>query len=416
MNRLDRPRLYSRDPESENLHELINDKNNLTKIISSIFTELKIKPNRSDMDNIVQFIPQIDVGYLYWHYNTDMAKINEDIKNKYINYRKSITDEKPIDIHDMLNKILSGVKGDENKYGKSKINGKEVFTADTTTVATAAPAPAFDTSITNLVNIARILNFESLWKDVYIELDSRYQNLSNTDRSIFGFTIVSNTKTKQIGSGAITAIGDIRDIVQIEICGFNIPYLAAADNFYKRITMTIVPLVSDCYETYENGQYHFSFKTTINGNLIYLEPHRLEYRFKKPINKIGDFSIRFGSPLVPISFDKDRLLAYAVDYTSSSGQITFGESHNLVSGDVIYVNNFTTLDDAKYLTLVSLITRPSGHTITRISNTIIALNIDFSAITNAYINNSQIVEIYFASKRIMIPLRIRYLYNGTNSG
>lgn len=411
MNRLDRPRLYDRSRESESLHELINDKGNLTNIISLIFSELNIKPNKPDIENITNFIPQIDVGYLHWTFGTDMTKINNDIKTKYVNYRKSLTTEKTTDIHTMLVDILKGTKGDENKYGRSKVNGKEVFTAaETSAPSVAAP---FDTSVTNLINLARILNFESLWKDVYIELDTRYQNLSNTDRSIFGFTIVSNTKTKQIGSGAITAIGDIRDIVQIEIGGFTIPYLAQADNFYKRVTMTIVPLVSDCYEAYENGQYHFSFKTTVAGNLINLEPNRPEYRFKKPINRIGDFSIRFGSPLVPITFDKDRLNATVIDYTSNSGQITFNESHNLVSGDVIYIDNFTTLDDAKYLTLVNEITRPSGHTITRISNVQISININFSSIEPGFINNAQTVSVYFASKRIMIPMRLRYLYNGT---
>lgn len=415
MNRLDRPRSYTRDTNSDELTDLINDKSNLAKLMSAIFTELNIKPNKLDIENIQQFIPQIDNDYLYWTYGTNIDKINDDIKKKYINYRKKLINEKQTDIHNMLNEILKGTKGDENKYGASKVNGKSVFTADgQSTTTTAVAAPTIDTSITNLVNIARILNFESLWKDVYIELDTRYQNLSNTDKSTFGFYIVSNTKTKQIGSGAITAIGDIRDIVQIEIGGFNIPYLAQADNFYKRVTMTIVPLVSDCYEAYENGQYHFSFKTTTNGNLIYLEPNRPEYRFKKPINRVGDFSIRFGSPLVPILFDKDRLNAFDIDYSANTGQITFGESHNLVSGDVIYVDNFNTLDDAKYLTLVNEITRPSGHTITRISNLIISINIDFSSIEPAFINTSQIVSIYFASKRIMIPLRIRYLYNGTS--
>lgn len=399
------------------------DKKNLAKLIGNVFNELNLQPTRVDMDNIIEFIPQVDTAYLFNKFGNNLEKINNEIKTRYINYRKQLKNEKTEDVQKLLNNIMKGVKGDENKYTGSTVTNKNPIVsnskpAEQTIQSKPIVQPViqqqsnpFDLSSATLIKFARILNFESLWKDVYIELDSRYQNISNSDRSIISYNIVSNTKVKQIGSGAITAIGDIRDIVQMEIVGFNIPYLAQADNYYKRITMTIVPLVSDCYETYENGQYHFSFRSKLDGNLIYLKPDRPEYRFRKPINRIGDMTIRFGSPLVPITFDKDRLNILTIDYTSASGEITFAESHNLISGDLIYINNFSTFDNAKHLTIVNEINRPAGHTITRISNTIIAININFSQIDTSDININNIVEIYFASKRIMIPLRLRYLLN-----
>lgn len=404
MKRLDRPLKYERTTHGDQLAVYINDQNNLAKIIGSIFNELNIQPTKPDMDSIIEFIPQVDPSYLFNKFGNDLTKINAELKTRYINYRKQIKEQKNTDTQVMLNAIMKGVKGDEGKYGGSKVTPQKSGFA-------AAPTIPFDLSAETLIKFAKILNFKSLWKDVYIELDSRYQNISNTDRSLISYSIVSNTKVKQIGSGAITAIGDIQDIVQIEIVGFNIPYLAQADNFYKRITMTIVPLVSDCYETYENGQYHFSFRSELVGNLIYLRPDRPEYRFRKPINRIGDMTIRFGSPLVPITFDKDRLIISSIDYSSSSGEITFAESHNLISGDIIYIDSFSTYDNAKHLTIVGEINRLLGHTITRISNSIIAINIDFSSIDVGDRNTVDNIEVYFASKRIMIPLRIRYLMN-----
>ena len=71
--------------------------------------------------------------------------------------------------------------------------------------------------------------------------------------------------------------------------------------------------------------------------------------------------------------------------------------------------------------IITEINNPQGHICTRLSNTTISINVDFSQIIvnnrplaiNNYPNSSNpqdlSVIVYFGSKRILMPLRIRYL-------
>jgi hypothetical protein len=271
------------------------------------------------------------------------------------------------------------------------------------------------------IEFTKILNYESLWRDANILVDSRYQNISNQDRSKMVFTLVGNTKTKVPGTGVITTIGGMRDIVEIEIFPFSIPYLSAADNYYNKITLSILELSSISIEAYENSQYHFMFTAKQSGNLLELTPINKVFRFFKPITRLNEFSIRFGSPLNPIVFDKDRLYTASIDYTANPGTITFSEPHNLITGDLIYITDFETKNNAEDLNIITEINNPQGHICTRLSNTTISINVDFSQIIvnnrplaiNNYPNSSNpqdlSVIVYFGSKRILMPLRIRYL-------
>jgi hypothetical protein len=259
------------------------------------------------------------------------------------------------------------------------------------------------------VNFTKIFNYQSLLRDSNILIDSRYQNLANTDRARIPFTIVNNTKTKIPGSGIITSIGLIQDILEIEIFPFSIPYISAADNYYKKITMSILELSSISIDAYEDSQFHFMFTAEKNKNLIDLIPINSVFRFYKPIAKLTDFTLRFGSPLTPIIFDKDRLYTTFIDYTSNPGILTFGEDHNLLSGDIIYITNFTSNDPARDLNIINEINNKNGHLCTRTNNLAISINVNFELVLSP--NTSLSIEVYFGSKRILMPMRIRYMYN-----
>ena len=258
------------------------------------------------------------------------------------------------------------------------------------------------------INFTKILNYESLLRDSNILLDSRYQNLSNSDLTKIQFTIMNNSKIKVPGSGIITSIAPMRDILEIEIFPFSIPYSSNADNYYQKITMSILELSSVSVDSYENCQFHFMFKSVKNKNLLDLTPINPIFRFFKPITKLADFTLRFGTPLTPVVFDKDRLYA-TIDYTTNPCVLSFNEDHNLISGDLIYINDFTTLNPANDLNIINTFNDNNGYLCTRISNNEISINIDTTLVLFPDLNLS--INIYFGSKRILLPLRIRYLYN-----
>jgi hypothetical protein len=253
-----------------------------------------------------------------------------------------------------------------------------------------------------------VVNFESLWKDSYIIIDSRYRSLANNNRQEVEFNIIQNTKTKVPGSGNIYAHGDTREIVQMEIFPFSIPFVAGADNYYNKITMSIKEMLGISFEAYEDSQFHFMFTATTVQNLIQLEPINSVFRFYKPITHIGgSFTLRFGGPFAPITFNKDRLNTLSIAYNTNPIEITFAENHNQNTGDLIYIDDFNTSNSAADIEVINEINRKEGHLCTRINNVTLTINIDANDIQ--FPNLSHISEVYFGSSRIFIPMRLRYL-------
>lgn len=276
-----------------------------------------------------------------------------------------------------------------------------------------------DMDINDRIDYIKYTNYSSLFRDEYIFIDSRYQNTVNTDASKLVFNLITNSKLRTDNGGIIVG-NNIKDIVSIEISPFTIPYKPVFVNFYNKITLTINEWVSNSYEAYEGGQFHFIFDIDrVDNNLIYLTPIDNVYTFSKPMNYIDNFTLSFGAMLPKITFDKDRMYAKSFDYKSKLGIITFGELHNLVTGDLIYISGFTTLEEAQDVETINEINRSAGHIIVKKDNYSILINVDFSKMRRidskdgSYPIDSfkQNVLIYFASKRIKIPLRVKYLTN-----
>lgn len=410
------------------LKKIVKQPENVKLILKNIEKFLNKKFNRIEITNLISFLDTVNYETLYNLYKEDLTKINDYIINIY---KGDLNKQKPFDIHEYLK--------DEITDSKKNIVSDYSFGTSATTKSKSSSSGASSSSSQNInlsplldslpqlksktdqIEFTKILNYESLWRDANILIDSRYQNIANTDRSKMIFTLVGNTKTKIPGSGVITTIGSMRDIVEIAVFPFSIPYISSADNYYKKITLSILELASISVDAYENSQFHFMFNCMQDGNLLKLTPINDIFRFYKPITRLNEFSIRFGAPLNPIIFDKDRLYSLTIDYTTNPGVITFNESHNLITGDLIYITDFETKNNAEDLNIINEINNPNGHICTRLTNTSISINVDFTQIItvnrplaiNNYPNSSNpqdlSVLIYFGSKRILMPLRIRYL-------
>ena len=398
-------------------------KDNLKVLINKLESSTKQKITKTELINFINYTKEFNFNKVYNNYKDNIEAINNNFINLYLINLGKIKSN--FDIHEFLKKEINdkaNVKGTTDyNFGS---NGSQVRPSKTETVQQSAvniiqQTPQIMTqNLSNLPNLStkqeqieftKIINYQSLWRDSNILVDSRYQNIANKDRSRMIFTIVSNTKNKTPGSGAITSISNMRDIVEMEIFPFSIPYIAAADNYYQKITLSILELSAVSIDAYEDSQFHFMFQSKINGNLIDLIPINKVFRFFKPITRINEFTLRFGSPLNPIVFDQDRLYTSSINYASNPGIITFGESHNLVTGDLIYIQNFTTLTPAIDLNIIEEINNAQGHICTRINNTSISINVDFTQIALASQVPGLSILVYFGSKRIFVPFKFRYL-------
>lgn len=389
--------------EVTDLKKKIKDVDNLKKIVSMAETEFKKKFNKLEITDLINFINRLNFTKIY---NKDINIVNSEIISTYKNI---VIKPKNFDlqeyfkqqINEKSNISLKNYESFQNKESLENPNDSELIKS------LIQMMPNLNTE-NDQINFTKILNYESLLRDSNILLDSRYQNLSNSDLTKIQFTIMNNSKIKVPGSGIITSIAPMRDILEIEIFPFSIPYSSNADNYYQKITMSILELSSVSVDSYENCQFHFMFKSVKNKNLLDLTPINPIFRFFKPITKLADFTLRFGTPLTPVVFDKDRLYA-TIDYTTNPCVLSFNEDHNLISGDLIYINDFTTLNPANDLNIINTFNDNNGYLCTRISNNEISINIDTTLVLFPDLNLS--INIYFGSKRILLPLRIRYLYN-----
>jgi hypothetical protein len=386
-----------------NLKKKITEVANLKQIVSLAETEFNKKLNKIEIVELVKFIDKINLSKIN---NKDINIVNSNIISTY---KSIIKQSKNFDLQEyqkqQINDNVTDLKSYESFSNKESLDNPN----DSDLIKSLiSMMPSLNTE-NDQINFTKIVNFESLLRDSNILLDSRYQNLSNNDLTKIQFTIMNGSKIKVPGSGIITSIAPMRDIKEIEIFPFSIPYSSNADNYYQKITLSILELASVSIDSYEDCQFHFMFKAVKNKNLIDLTPINSTFRFFKPITKLADFTLRFGTPLNPISFDKDRLYTASIDYTSNPCVIKFNEDHNLISSDLIYINDFTTLNPSQDLNIINTFNNSNGYLCTRMSNLEISINIDATQVTSPDTNLS--ILVYFGSKRIILPLRIRYLYN-----
>lgn len=375
-------------------------KENLKKLVDECEESLSTKFSMLEIQSLVRYVRKMNTVTLKDQINSDgtYKQVNKYVANSYKNF---IKEPKAFDIKEMLKDQMENSKVKTDKYAMER------FTERFTERESMSNLGEMLEDENSLKQFTKILNRDSLLRDINILIDSRYQNLSNQDRSKFSFTIVSETKNKSEGSGTIIASTALQNIVEIEVFPFSIPYFTDADNYYKKITMSLLELSASSIDAYENSQFHFIFDIEKRLNLLYLTPINKIFRFHKPIAKINELTIRFGSPLAAITFEKDRLPTSNINYTSNPMIIEFYESHSLLSGDIIYITDFQTLDNAKDLSIINDINTPKGHLCSRIDNTTISININANLIQFPDLNRQFMV--YLGSKRLLIPFRIRYL-------
>lgn len=387
-------------------------KDNLRLLVNKLEILNNKKLIKIEITNFLDFLKKFNYNKLYSEFydkpkgEVNMTNLNDYLVNLYMVEIGQV--KSSFDIHEFLKKEI-------NNSASTKGTTKDIYIQPNAPTNTQQITQQPISNLPNLgsradqIEFTKILNYQSLWRDSNILIDSRYQNIANPDRSRIVFTIVNNTKIKTPGSGVITSISNMRDIVEMEIYPFSIPYMSSADNYYQKITLSILELSAISIDAYEDSQFHFIFQGKINGNLIDLTPINKTFRFFKPVARINEFSLRFGSPLSPIVFDKDRLYTTTINYASNPGILVFAEAHNLVTGDLVYIEKFNTLTPALDLNIIEEINNSQGHICTRINNTSISINVDFTQIAFASQIPGLSVLVYFGSKRILLPLKFRYL-------
>ncbi len=397
------------------LRQQLESKDNYIALIALICDTYKLNASLpTTITNIKSFLAPLSVDVIA-RKSKSLDEANKFIVKLYGDTAKANTVDIVADLDRVKKYMVSTIKkpGDEAKNkaaAYNKFQNKEGFSNES----------ILDMPPEQRNMIIRYLNYQSLFRDEYIVIDSRYQNTVNTDATRLEFALITSTKTKSDHGGIIVG-NRLQDIVEIEVYPFTIPYKPVYATFYNKMTLTINEWTANSFEAYEGGQYHFSFDIDkIDNNLIYLRPVNNIYSFSKPVNQIDTFSLSFGAVYPKIAFDADRMKPSVISYTDELGLITFAQPHNLVSGDLIYITGFNTPFEALDVETIAEVNRAEGHIIVKKDNYSFIINVDLSVLRHEYPEGSgkypidefeQDISIYFASKRIQVQMRLRYLTN-----
>ena len=249
-------------------------------------------------------------------------------------------------------------------------------------------------------------------KSMSIYMDSRVRGINDSENDItkFLFGLAPRQTKAELGDGRIQVREMPSHITYFKLGKIILPYTQEMQlrNFTKEMTLTFTALRSNGIIGREDT-YHFAFTYGVNQSnpdMIELTPVNKYCKFSPPLRIVDDVSIQFNDPLYPVSFKLDRMIPSSFNYLSSDGRIQFTKDHNLNTNDVVIIQGFKTNNDAVNRTLLKMINDPRGLVVTKINNTTISINVDFTKIISPDISSLPIIIFY--SKTFRFPLEIGY--------
>jgi hypothetical protein len=245
-----------------------------------------------------------------------------------------------------------------------------------------------------------------------VPLDSRFRLVEYNSVGSYKWNI--HTSNDPGRPGDIRMLDTITEVMQMKICPFWIPVAESRHQFYSKIRMFIKEFKQQSiqvneFEDCDQGcvprthNYHFEFLIDRREtNRIHLIPVCDTFKFRKPMAQVNTMTLEFRAPFEKIEFDIDRL-PFTISNTNPA-LFTASESHNLATGDLVYVCNFSS-NQANALAAQRTnreVNRYQGHFITRISDTEFTIPIDLS-VEPSDVDN---IEVQFGSKRIITQIEL----------
>ncbi len=398
------------------------DKNNInTNIIKPFASSLKIPITQKIVDDIVKTLQEdINFNYLVKKNNGDVSKINESIL-KTLSLKFGITNNRysdKSDETDYVMAIMSNTLDDNSNFSATKsYDSVQQLSSD---ASNTIQSQQMDFSLQNvnsissvagastqsLIQMAKILNLNSLKRNAKAYINTRYQNIINTDPTAISFNLV-NKKSSNESSGDLPLGLDIKNIIGFKIPSFTIPLINTLSSSRGLINLSIDEIKNDGFISYSNIVSHFIFRYTEQSpNLYMLTPEfNGEIDLLNTVN-INTITFKFSDGFNYIPLPSVTIQVSDIDYTNS--YFLFDDEHGLLSGDKIYVSQFKTLNVVQDYTIMAKINSSAGIIIEKIdSNTIQLVGIDLSTIASPDLNNNPTV--YLDYRIIQFPLIIKYI-------
>jgi hypothetical protein len=393
-----------------------HSKDVLKSMLGKITVKLDRQPIRSEVDSFVSYVKNIDFD----RYNKNLAS-NPKYKNMtdaqfyqsledmtvemFISRMKETTEEEFIDVKELLKSEIQK-KGDNSSYMGRPKNVNTGASVDTNSIVVANK---ISLDVEDYHSMQRTLGRDQLLRNANLWFDSRYRDRSdkNTDRYVFHF---NNSYSRR--EGTVNSLGNIRDIIEMEIYPFELPFTSLTNNYYNKLTMLVGEFKQGFIST-EGPEFHFIFNTAIlPNNMVRLTPINPVYKLRDPITALDTLTLQFKAPLIPVKFDDD-MVNVTITYANPAVFTTVNfVSHFLETGDIVYITSFTSDDPIADLDIIALTNRVEGHTINKLSSSEFSCPLlDFSTVTP---KANLTLIVFLGSKRAFIPIRIGYILPQSN--
>lgn len=396
-----------------------HSKDVLKSMLGKITVKLDRQPIRSEVDSFVSYVKNIDFD----RYNKNLAS-NPKYKNMtdaqfyqsledmtvemFISRMKETTEEEFIDVKELLKSEIQK-KGDNASYmGRPKNANMSGVSGDANS-GSVVVANKISLDVEDYHSMQRTLGRDQLLRNANLWFDSRYRDRSdkNTDRYVFHF---NNSYSRR--EGTVNSLGNIRDIIEMEVYPFELPFTSLTNNYYNKLTMLVGEFKQGFIST-EGPEFHFIFNTAIlPNNMVRLTPINPVYKLRDPITALDTLTLQFKAPLIPVKFDDD-MINVTITYSNPAVFTTVNfVSHFLETGDIVYFTTFTSDDPIADLDIIALTNRVEGHTINKLSSSDFSCPLlDFSTVTP---KANLTLVVFLGSKRAFIPIRIGYILPQSN--
>jgi hypothetical protein len=393
--------------KGNNANPAYNNPKFITTVVTQVEGAMERELTVMEIKAVSNFVRKIDPDYLLkMPYHRVLTGVTSSIVKRFAGY--DCTTE-IIDTHELLKQQI-GISGETNLVRSLTGSGPEKSHKEKKLEKAAemrGPAPIV--SISKLFGysegfqLQKMLNPNALLRTNYVILDTRYRVLDSDGTKFFSWNHINNVSRNQ---GSINTVGTIRDIVALRIFPFRAPYTSTLDTAYKKVSMLVREFQAQSFVGQEQRRFHFMFNPVVSGNSVFLEPgddNDGYYRFGQPVTQFDTITIDFGSPLEDVIFDVDRSNGYASAYGAGiETEFTTNIPHKLLTGETIYISDFSSLNNLATPIITNSINRNTGFPVIVVTPTQFKIRLDSNGM-NPLIEGGGAVNLNFSHVEGLTP-------------
>jgi len=242
-----------------------------------------------------------------------------------------------------------------------------------------------------------------------VQLDSRYRKRSADNPDVYTWDIHPAGFTGTIGD--VRTQDTIQQVVALRAGCCSIPlsdvpiqrYYGCVRLFLREFatqsiqaTQFLTPVGSPTPTNaeIEQNMYHFEFTIeTVSGGRAHLKPVNDLFMFRKPLARVERLTTVWRSPY-ELMVPQADLLTMTMTFGNPT-LLAFAAGHNLVSGDLVYIENSASGSAA----LDATFTRHAGYIVTYVDPQTVSIPVDSSALVGF-----QLVQVFLGAKRFSLQL------------